>query len=348
MTQEEQFIINALIARDNRVTEEFFFTNCRPIFFAMLRGFFDGKANYNELINEVYLHLMKDGEKKLRTFGNSDNRLAIYEWIRTVAYNYFKEAKHRGYVEDCDSEEETIEKWDKKYGDMRNAMLDAVRSMIDMLEIERQRVIIQEHYLNGKTHNEIAEMLGLSPVTIQRADRAAIENLKKKMRIALDRDDKLCAVRCEQYVLDFFEIHRAVEVLQKIAVEKGWLDKEGVTADSIGRLSAYFGLDVKRTEGANLRDISDTLKAGRQVLVAVDGGELIGNPFEEFVEDRTVGQIADHCVVVLTCHPEEGRLSLYDPAFGDVPLTVTAEHFDDAWGDSGRYMVSVGERPSCK
>lgn len=38
--------------------------------------------------------------------------------------------------------------------------------------------------------------------------KRALERLKKKARIALSDADALCAIRCEQYVLDMFGIHK--------------------------------------------------------------------------------------------------------------------------------------------
>ena len=94
--------------------------------------------------------------------------------------------------------------------------------------------------------------------------------------------------------------------------------------------------------GNNFEAVYD---AGKQVLVAVDGGELIGNPFEERLEDALVGGIADHCVVVLNYDEEENKVMLFNPAFGDIPLTVSTETFLDAWEDSGNYTIEVS-RPS--
>ena len=37
----DQDIIQGLIARDNRVTEEFFFVKCKPLFFSIMKLVFD-------------------------------------------------------------------------------------------------------------------------------------------------------------------------------------------------------------------------------------------------------------------------------------------------------------------
>ena len=47
MTDQE--IIQGLIARDNRVTEEFFFDKCRPLFVNIINLVFSYKVDYDAL-----------------------------------------------------------------------------------------------------------------------------------------------------------------------------------------------------------------------------------------------------------------------------------------------------------
>ncbi|MBR3917468.1 MAG: hypothetical protein IKJ59_01865 [Clostridia bacterium] len=53
-------IIEALIARDERVTKQFFFENCRPLFLSVIRHVFSYNVDYDEFVNEFYLHLMEN------------------------------------------------------------------------------------------------------------------------------------------------------------------------------------------------------------------------------------------------------------------------------------------------
>ena len=45
----EQEIIKGLIARDNHITEEFFFVKCRPLFYSVMRSVFDYEVDYDEM-----------------------------------------------------------------------------------------------------------------------------------------------------------------------------------------------------------------------------------------------------------------------------------------------------------
>ena len=67
MTDQE--IISSLIARDPKVTSQFFFKDCRPLFISVIRRVFDKQiVNYDEIISELYILLMENDAKKLRSF----------------------------------------------------------------------------------------------------------------------------------------------------------------------------------------------------------------------------------------------------------------------------------------
>ena len=51
----DQQIIQGLIDRDNRVTKEFFFVKCRPLFCSIMQKVFDYEVDYDEFVNELYV-----------------------------------------------------------------------------------------------------------------------------------------------------------------------------------------------------------------------------------------------------------------------------------------------------
>lgn len=88
MTDQE--IIQGLIARDNRVTEEFFFVKCRPLFFSVMKLVFDHEVEYDEMVNELYVYLMEDDAVKLRKF---EYRSSVYLWLKITAIRFFIKRK---------------------------------------------------------------------------------------------------------------------------------------------------------------------------------------------------------------------------------------------------------------
>lgn len=89
MTDPE--IIHGLIARDNRVTEEFFFGKCRPLFYSVMKLVFNYEVNYDEMVNELYVYLMDNDAQKLRNF---QYRSTVYQWLKILAIRFFIKKRH--------------------------------------------------------------------------------------------------------------------------------------------------------------------------------------------------------------------------------------------------------------
>jgi len=79
-------IVEALISRDENVTEQFFFRDCRPLFISIINNVFKHQVDYDEFVNEFYLYLMEKDAFRLRQF---EGRSSIYQWIKVVAIRYF-------------------------------------------------------------------------------------------------------------------------------------------------------------------------------------------------------------------------------------------------------------------
>lgn len=98
MTDKE--IIDRLIARDDAVTDEFFFTRCRPLFISIIRLVFTYPVDFDEFVSEFYLYLMENDAYRLRQF---QGRSSIYQWMKVVAIRYFI-AKRDSMIEDTSKE----------------------------------------------------------------------------------------------------------------------------------------------------------------------------------------------------------------------------------------------------
>lgn len=143
----DQQIIDALIARDEQVTRQFFFKNCRPLFASIIRQIFSYNADYDELVNELYVHLMENNAHRLRQF---QGRSTIYQWLKVIAIRYFM-AKRNSMTEN--NAQETP--YDSV---MQNATTEQEKNISAKLDIEQmfslmtnkryvyvlQRLVLQE------------------------------------------------------------------------------------------------------------------------------------------------------------------------------------------------------------
>lgn len=354
MTSEERRIINGLLAGDNKTTKVFFFTKCRPMFNSMIHNVFRDKADYDELVNELYVFLMENDGRRLRSFGKGEaedndqnTAFALIKWLKTTAWRYFASKaereqsieERRKFVKDEDGETVDVEIEDKSQKDP-GINIDA-KIYFDMIDVERYREVLKKYFVEGLEPDVISEQLGISKENLYNIKKRAINRLQQVARYATS-EESLCSIICEQYALDIFGIHKSLEALRTMSAEKGWLTETGVTLENIGTICRELGLCVDSKFEGCLEDLESAIENGCQVIVAVDGGELIGNQLEEEIEDAFYGQISDHCVIVLAV--EDDTVTLYDPAFGSMPLPVSHSHFMDAWTDSGKYFVTVSKK----
>ena len=154
-------------------------------------------------------------------------------------------------------------------------------------------------------------------------------------------EENYCCLECEKFILHKLGIEFDEEQLLQNAIQNGWQKREGTALHNIGRHLESMGLVVSRRYKCSIEDIATALASDQQVIVAVDGGELLGNREEEMQEDLLVGEIPDHSVVVLSCDIQHETITIYDPNSMNSQDTYSLEQFMEAWADSKNYLVTV-------
>ena len=150
-----------------------------------------------------------------------------------------------------------------------------------------------------------------------------------------------CSLECEKYILNQLSMPYDEQTILNDAITYGWQKEQGTALHNVGRHLENFGLIVTRRYHATIEDISSALEAGLHIIVAVDGGELLGNRNSEIQEDIFVGEIPDHTVVVLNCDLESNLITLFDPNSSNLQDIYLMEQFLDAWADSKNYLVTA-------
>lgn len=155
-----------------------------------------------------------------------------------------------------------------------------------------------------------------------------------------------CAIKCQQLILESNGMEVSETELRNEAAANGWYSPGyGTPMENVGSLLESHGMEVNRCTGASISDIAGELSQGRQVIVGVDSGELWNAGHDEAFEDLIYGGQADHALLVsgITVDPftAEESILLTDPGTGDVCMEYPAEQFEDAWDDSGNFMVSI-------
>ena len=171
----DQEIIQGLIARNNRVTEEFFFVKCRPLFCTIIQKVFDYEVDYDEFVNELYVYLMADDAIKLRKF---EYRSSVYQWLKVLAIRFFMHK--RGRMID-DTIHETPYKRSTQTADEEMEMTaegDIERLFLNMPN-KRYVYVIRRLILEDWEPEQLAQEMNITTANLYNIKRRAIAQLTR-------------------------------------------------------------------------------------------------------------------------------------------------------------------------
>ncbi len=157
------------------------------------------------------------------------------------------------------------------------------------------------------------------------------------MRLAASSEANDCVVKCEHYVLQFFEKEAYYQELLQISRKYDWLRKDGTPLYNIGRLLELAKLSVARRFGGTLEMLQKEIEGGCFIIVALNAEKLAK-------EQKHSTEEANHAVVVLDVNLTEKYVEVYDPLSSSPSDTYAFSDFYQAWECSKNYWVSVVER----
>ena len=176
----EQEIIQGLIARDDKVTSYFFFTRCQPLFYGIISDIFDHKADYDELVNELYAHLMANDARRLRQFKYESS---LYQWLKTTAIRFCLRLKIGGTVIDVESQEPLDNKnRNTDSTESSQAKMD-VEALLFQMRNQRYAKVIRMLIIDDMEPEKVAQELAVTVdnlYNIKRRAMAALTNVALK------------------------------------------------------------------------------------------------------------------------------------------------------------------------
>lgn len=189
MTDHE--IIAALIARNNSITQDFFFRQCRPLFTSILRHVFDYEVDYEECVNELYLHLLAGDGRRLRQF---EGRSTLRQWLKVTATRFF--IKKRDQVIENVSHESLYNQESPSYEDYETMMEtaaseDAAKSSTAAIDVEsllaatpnkRYSFVLQQLLVKDMAPEQVAQEMNITVDNLYNIKRRAMQQL---MQVAL-------------------------------------------------------------------------------------------------------------------------------------------------------------------
>jgi hypothetical protein len=168
-------IVDALIARNPVVTEQFFFKDCRPLFVSIIRNVFSYEVDYDEFVNEFYIYLMEDDARRLRQF---ECRSSIFQWIKVVAIRYFIAKRNR--MIDLNPQKPLIDKSQLIADEHSVAQDDAkidVETLLAKMPNRRYAYVVRRLLLDDAEPQRVAQELKIEVFNLYNIKKRAIASL---------------------------------------------------------------------------------------------------------------------------------------------------------------------------
>ena len=175
MTDQE--IISSLIAHDPQVTSRFFFKDCRPLFLSVIRRVFGTqRVDYDELISELYILLMENDAKKLRSFKYEST---FYQWLKTIAIRHCLLLKSKAKVIDEESHEPLKNSTqDLSVSECSQASMD-LEVLLRQMNNQRYALVIRWLVLEDRPPEEVARLLYVTVSNLYNIKRRAMQALNE-------------------------------------------------------------------------------------------------------------------------------------------------------------------------
>lgn len=157
----DEIIAKCLINDDSKIVEYLFYNKCSAMLDYIIHHVFNGKADKDELVSELYIYLKENDWHKLRQF---QFKCKLTTWLSVVATRFF--IKKRDALIENESHDALLDKSDRGRGGYNpstyvDRQMD-VRNAILMMRNERYRMVITELDLKDTEPEKLAERMGIT------------------------------------------------------------------------------------------------------------------------------------------------------------------------------------------
>lgn len=189
-------IAKSIINRDERITRQFFYIHCYPLFKSIYDNYYTDCANVKEFIDEIYILTVAPSKKTGRCqMENYKGESTFTTWLKTVCLFYcYKKYKRKMrmpilnsfYTSDAeydDVNDRFIERGGSIEMNFDGLNREDTEKILGLMPNERYRSLIRMRYLELLTNEETAKELGLTMANyynIHKRAKAQFESICRK------------------------------------------------------------------------------------------------------------------------------------------------------------------------
>lgn len=151
---------------------------------------------------------------------------------------------------------------------------------------------------------------------------------------AKTKENYLCDIECEEFVLHQFGIEFTHKSLLDTAYKNCWLRDKGMPLYNIGRLLEKNNLSVSRRYNSTIDEVERLLIAGNQLIAVVDDSILSNVMSLENLHPN-------HAVAISSISKEKDEVILLNPNTDEELTKYSITSFAEAWRQSNNYLVVI-------
>ena len=183
-SMSDRDIVEAILKRDKDITAFYLYQKCYPLFKARYDKYYTDCESCIEFINEIYAYIMTPGVKSgkcyLSTFGFS---CSLTCWLSIVTENYCHQL-FKKKLNIVDTEDEIS---DRKLDTTSSLNINSLNShdvevVLNLMPNKRYSSLIYHRYVQEKSNEETAEILGMSIDNYYNKHKLAKEQFVKTLR----------------------------------------------------------------------------------------------------------------------------------------------------------------------
>ena len=150
---------------------------------------------------------------------------------------------------------------------------------------------------------------------------------------AQTKENYLCNIECEEFVLHQFGIEATHKSLLDTAYKNYWLKEKGMPLYNIGRLLEKNNLSVSRRYNSSIEEIERLLNAGNQLIAVVDDTLLSG------IAATSASQHPNHATAISSISANDNIITLFNPNTDEELTSYPIAKFAEAWSQSNNHLV---------
>lgn len=172
LNTQDAIFVEALKDGKCELCRKFFYQEIGGILHKIRMEVFRGNVDFDEMVNELYLYLSRDGWSKLNGF-DGKNGCRLRTWMIPVAWRFFMSIRERLLcAETTEVDSEVV--GDSVCDDLRIQIAIDVCAVLSRMPNQRYVEIIRLLLIEGYAVNEAADMLGVRVENVYNLKHRAI------------------------------------------------------------------------------------------------------------------------------------------------------------------------------